>query len=126
MGIDSDGYNIFAVGPTGTGKTSTVYDFLKKQAASHPAPDDWIYVYNFTKADVPNAIRMPPGKAQAFKKDMEKLVQDLQAAISQAFDGEEYDARLEQNGWDEVGFDDSKWAKAQVVEPPGGAGAAAR
>ena len=91
MGIDSDGYNIFAVGPTGTGKTSTVYDFLKKQAASHPAPDDWIYVYNFTKADVPNAIRMPPGKAQAFKKDMEKLVQDLQAAISQAFDGEEYE-----------------------------------
>jgi lon-related putative ATP-dependent protease len=91
MGIDSDGYNIFAVGPTGTGKTSTVYDFLKKQAASHPAPDDWIYVYNFAKPHIPNAIRMPPGKAQAFKKDMEKLVQDLQAAISQAFDGEEYE-----------------------------------
>ena len=36
MGIDSDGYNIFAVGPTGTGKTSTVYDFLTRQAASLP------------------------------------------------------------------------------------------
>ena len=34
---------------------------------------------------------MPAGKAQAFKKDMEKLVQDLQAAISQAFESEEYD-----------------------------------
>ena len=93
MGIDSDGYNIFAVGPLGTGKTSTVNDFLRKQAASRPAPDDWIYVYNFAKPHMPNAIRMPAGKAQAFKKDMEKLVQDLLAAISQAFESEEYDKR---------------------------------
>ncbi len=91
MGIDSDGYNIFAVGPNGTGKTSTVHDFLKRQAASLPAPDDWIYVYNFAKPYQPNAIRMPAGKAQAFKKDMEKLVEDLQAAITQAFESEEYE-----------------------------------
>jgi lon-related putative ATP-dependent protease len=91
MGIDSDGYNIFAVGPLGTGKTSTVNDFLKEQAASRPAPDDWIYVYNFAKPHIPNAIRMPAGKAQAFKKDMEKLVEDLQAAISTAFESEEYE-----------------------------------
>jgi lon-related putative ATP-dependent protease len=91
MGIDGDGYNIFAVGPQGTGKTTTVYDFLKKAAASLPAPDDWIYVYNFAKPSQPNAIRMPAGKAQEFKKDMDKLVEDLQAAITQAFDSEEYD-----------------------------------
>jgi lon-related putative ATP-dependent protease len=91
MGIDSDGYNIFAVGPLGTGKTTTVYDFLKREAASLPAPDDWIYVYNFGKPYAPNAIRMPAGKAQAFRKDMEKLVEDLQAAITQAFESEEYE-----------------------------------
>jgi lon-related putative ATP-dependent protease len=91
MGIDSEGYNIFAVGPLGTGKTTTVYDFLKRAAASLPAPDDWIYVYNFAKPSAPNAIRMPGGKARAFQKDMEKLVEDLQAAITQAFEGEEYE-----------------------------------
>ena len=91
MGIDSQGYNIFAVGPLGTGKTTTVYEFLKRAAASLPAPDDWIYVYNFAKPSAPNAIRMPGGKAQAFQKDMLKLVEDLQAAITQAFEGEEYE-----------------------------------
>ena len=50
MGIDSDGYNIFAVGPTGTGKTTTVYDFLKRRPPPCPAPDDWVYVYNFAQA----------------------------------------------------------------------------
>ncbi len=37
------------------------------------------------------------------------------------FDGEKYDAGLEQDGWDEAGFDDSKWEEAQLVAPPGGA-----
>ena len=97
MGIDSEGYNIFAVGPLGTGKTTTVYEFLKRAAASLPAPDDWIYVYNFAKPSSPNAIRMPGGKAQAFRKDMEKLVEDLQAAITQAFEGEEYEKQKRDN-----------------------------
>ncbi len=38
MGILNDGYNIFAVGPAGTGKSSTVLSFLSREAASLPAP----------------------------------------------------------------------------------------
>jgi len=91
MGVSDGGYNIYAAGPTGTGKASTVYDFLTKQAASLKAPDDWIYVYNFVTPHKPNGIRMPAGKAQEFKRDMEKLVEDLQAAITHAFEGEEYE-----------------------------------
>lgn len=91
MGIENDGYNIFAAGPTGTGKASTIDDFLSRQAASRPAPDDWVYVHNFAQPHRPNAIRMPAGKAQEFRKDMEKLVEDLQAAITHAFESEEYE-----------------------------------
>ena len=36
------------------------------------------------------------------------------------FDGEEYDARREQDGWDAPGFDDSSWRPAQLVADPGG------
>ncbi len=36
------------------------------------------------------------------------------------YDGEEYDARMEMPGWDQAGFDDSRWEKAQVVAAPGG------
>jgi len=91
MGMDNDGYNIFAAGPTGTGKASTVYEFLSRQAALRPVPDDWIYVYNFAQPHRPNAIRLPAGKAKEFRKDMEKLVEDLQAAITRAFESEEYE-----------------------------------
>ena len=34
--------------------------------------------------------------------------------------GEIYDARLEQKGWNEAGFDDSKWVNAVTVRPPTG------
>lgn len=34
--------------------------------------------------------------------------------------GEVYDARLEQEGWDEPGFDDSDWEKVMISENPGG------
>lgn len=37
------------------------------------------------------------------------------------YGGEDYDARLEQAGWDAPGFDDGDWASARVVDEPGGA-----
>jgi alpha-L-rhamnosidase len=36
------------------------------------------------------------------------------------YDGETYDARLEKEGWDSPGYDDSEWAQAEVVAPPAG------
>jgi alpha-L-rhamnosidase len=36
------------------------------------------------------------------------------------FDGEHYDARLEQQGWDKPGFDDRSWIPANKVASPGG------
>jgi alpha-L-rhamnosidase len=36
------------------------------------------------------------------------------------FDGEEYDARREQPGWDTIGFDDSMWQPVELVAAPKG------
>jgi alpha-L-rhamnosidase len=36
------------------------------------------------------------------------------------YDGEIYDARREQRGWSEPGFDDSAWRRVQLVDSPGG------
>lgn len=36
------------------------------------------------------------------------------------YDGEVYDARLEKDGWDLPGYDDSSWENVKLVEPPGG------
>jgi hypothetical protein len=40
--------------------------------------------------------------------------------VSHAYGGEDYDARLEQTGWDQSGFDDREWAPALEVAGPGG------
>ena len=32
--------------------------------------------------------------------------------------GETYDARLEQSGWNQPGFDDAAWQKAKILDPP--------
>jgi len=37
------------------------------------------------------------------------------------YDGEHYDARLEQPGWDAPGFDAGAWRKVNIVAAPGGA-----
>lgn len=91
IGIRSEGYNIYALGPTGTGKTTTVTKFLEREAATLPVPDDWVYVNNFSLPYQPNVIRFPPGRACEFRRDMEKLIVDLQAAITLAFESEDYE-----------------------------------
>jgi hypothetical protein len=40
--------------------------------------------------------------------------------FSCVFGGEDYDARLEQRGWDRPGFNDSAWSRAQFVSGTGG------
>jgi len=36
------------------------------------------------------------------------------------YDGEEYDAKKEMPGWNTIGFDDTKWLKAEFVQEPTG------
>jgi len=40
--------------------------------------------------------------------------------FSSIYGGEDYDARLEPDGWDQPAFQDRTWAKPQVLEGPGG------
>ncbi|HEY1661625.1 MAG TPA: family 78 glycoside hydrolase catalytic domain [Verrucomicrobiae bacterium] len=40
--------------------------------------------------------------------------------FSTIYGGEDFDARLVQKGWDQSGFDDSKWTLAKEVDGPGG------
>ncbi|MDA0238630.1 MAG: ATP-binding protein [Proteobacteria bacterium] len=90
IGMKHPGYNLFAVGPEGTGKTSLVRKFLETASAQQPVPDDWCYVYDFTEDHIPRAIRLTPGRARGFAEDMEKLIEDLTVSIPAAFATEVY------------------------------------
>ena len=90
MSITSVGYNVYALGFSGTGRTTTIHTFLDRIAAGQPVPNDWIYVYNFSDPNRPNAVSMPPGTAVEFRSDMEELVTDLLREIPRAFESEDY------------------------------------
>jgi len=88
--IQRDGYHIFAFGPPGTGKRTFVRQFLEARAAREPAPDDWCYVNNFEQPHRPRALRLPAGRARAFREDMERLVEEVGRALPAAFEAEDY------------------------------------
>ncbi len=90
VGIASFGFNVYALGYTGTGRTTTLRTYLDRIAADQPVPPDWIYVFNFTDPNRPNAISLPPGKAVGFRRDMQELISDLQREIPRAFESEDY------------------------------------
>jgi lon-related putative ATP-dependent protease len=95
IGMRHDGYNLFAFGPEGTGKLSTVRRFLEHEAESEPLPSDWCYVNNFEDPHKPLALELPSGKACPLRDDMEHLVEELQAALPAAFESENYTQRKE-------------------------------
>jgi lon-related putative ATP-dependent protease len=93
LGIRRPGYNLFALGPPGTGKMSTVAQFVEKIASEEEVPPDWCYVNNFEESHRPKAMRLPPGRGGALKTDMEKLVDELRASIPAAFESDDYQVR---------------------------------
>ncbi len=89
IGMRHRGFNLFALGPEGTGRRSLVMQFLAQAAAGQPVPDDWVYVNNFDLGHRPRALKLPAGRAAGLKKDMEWLVEELTSALPAAFEAEE-------------------------------------
>ena len=92
--IKSRGYNLFCLGPEGTGKTSLVKRILEKEAKKRKTPCDWAYVYNFDEPYKPKAISFPAGMACDFAKDVDDLIEELSAALPALIESEEYKAAL--------------------------------
>ena len=93
VGIQRDGYNLYALGPNGIGKYSLVRRYVEEKAQSKDVPSDWCYVNNFQHPHKPHALELPPGMGQELSIDMEQLIEDLHAAIPAVFESEEYRTR---------------------------------
>lgn len=92
INIQSKGYNLFCLGPEGTGKSSLVKRVLAQEAKNRPTPDDWAYIYNFEEPYKPMAISFPAGTATDFAKDIDKLVENFSVTIPAIFESDEYKA----------------------------------
>ena len=92
INIQSKGYNLFCLGPEGTGKSSLVKRVLAKEAKQRPTPNDWAYVYNFEEPYKPRAISFPAGMAPEFARDIDRLIENLSVTIPAVSESEEYKA----------------------------------
>jgi lon-related putative ATP-dependent protease len=91
----ADGFNIFITGTTGTGRNSTIKTLLTQLSKTKPVPPDWIYVYNFSEPNRPNAISFKAGEGSKFRHEMVEFIAIMKEKILKSFDSEHYD--LEKN-----------------------------
>lgn len=88
--IQQDGYNLFAMGPSGSGKYSAVMSLLKKKASAEETPKEWCYVNNFKDHHKPIAIDFESGKATKFKNDINELIELLKVILPTFFESNDY------------------------------------
>ena len=96
VGMRHAGYNLYVMGPPGSGKRTLIRHVLDQQADGEAKPADWCYVHNFAQPHKPRAIRLPAGMGTRLRDDMQQLVTELQTAIPAVFEGEDYRRRLAQ------------------------------
>ncbi len=89
--VESTGYNVFVLGPSGAGKRTASLAIVREMARTRPAPDDRVVVYNFEDEEQPLVLSVPAGTGEALRHDMEALVRSLLAEIPKALAGEEYE-----------------------------------
>ena len=93
LGVRETGFNLYISGQTGTGRTSTIRNLLRQRAKNEPAPDDWVYVYNFKDADNPISLSLPAGRGSELTADMKELVEAFKNDIPKALESKEYESR---------------------------------
>jgi lon-related putative ATP-dependent protease len=85
------GFNLFVSGHAGSGRRTTVLDYLSTVAPLRPPASDWVYVNNFRNADRPKAIRLPAGRGSELAQAMDEFLAAARREIRRAFESEDYE-----------------------------------
>ena len=90
LDIHGLGYNVFVTGLAGTGRFTTIKCVLEEMDVKGKIPNDICYVNNFKNPDMPNMLNLPAGQGNAFRKEMEALLETLKKKIPLIFENEMY------------------------------------
>jgi predicted ATP-dependent protease len=90
VGMNRPGYNIYAMGDNGTGRSSYIREYLKDQAEQQSAPSDWCYVNHFANPREPKVLELPPTQALTFKGILDELINNLLATFPAVFEHPSY------------------------------------
>jgi len=91
--VKNKGFNIFASGLPGTGKTEFVKNIAEQIASTEEVPPDLCYVYNFQDPKFPKRLVLPPGTGKVLKQEMEDLISYLLEDLPKAFNSKNYEEK---------------------------------
>ncbi len=94
--IQDKGYNLYLLGPEGTGKHHIINAVLKQQARMEPPADDWCYIHNFKNPQKPLALRLPAGMGPVLQKSMADLVEKLRPLVPAILAKPDFSAEVKQ------------------------------
>lgn len=95
LGMRGVGYNVFVTGLSGTGRLTTIRQFLEGRATDRPRPDDVCYVYNFLRPEEPRAVFLEAGAGRRFRDCMNDLVRDLAETLPAMAKDQAFRKRIE-------------------------------
>ncbi|MDF2902979.1 MAG: ATP-dependent protease, partial [Bacillus sp. (in: firmicutes)] len=93
LSVEQSGYNLFVVGPAGTGRMTYTRNSVAEMAKKRSVPDDWCYVYNFENPDRPMVISLPAGNGPLFQRKIETLLIEIGRELRSTFSGEGYEKK---------------------------------
>ncbi|ACJ75028.1 ATP-dependent protease [Thermosipho africanus H17ap60334] len=93
LSIDKPGYNIFIVGPSGTGRKSFALSVTKKFAKSKKNYYDLVYTIDLDDPYSAKAILLPPGQGRKLKEKLENSAEEIFTNIQKTFESEEYEEK---------------------------------
>lgn len=93
LSVEQLDYNLFVVGPSGSGRKTYTLDSVDKIAKTREVPNDWCYVFNFDNPDHPLVISLPAGEGQVFQRKIETLLIDIEREFRSTFSSEEYEKK---------------------------------
>jgi lon-related putative ATP-dependent protease len=93
LSVDSNAYNLFLSGYSGTGKKSLAKSALYEKAREKPVPSDCCYVFNFEEPECPALLTLPAGKGKELQKDLKLCVEKMLVRVLKAFEEDKYDEK---------------------------------
>ncbi len=95
FGLEAEvaGYNIFATGPVGVGKRTSLEAHLREHARHGHPSGDWVYLHNFREPRRPIAVALPSGQGPTLAEDMRRFLEDARRELMGAFESEVYARR---------------------------------
>lgn len=90
LNVRAEGYNIFATGEVGGGRSTTVRRMLAEIDLGEESPCDLVFVHDFQNPDRPHQLSFPAARGREFREAMEELIEGVLRDLPKIFDSELY------------------------------------